>query len=105
MRFLIVTNQRQAPPPEMMPMLVPGMKAWLAESRASGKMVEVWNFAGGAGGGGILDVDSAEELEEVMGTFPFAPFSSIEVYPLSDVDKAMDLLEQNIAQMMESMGG
>jgi muconolactone delta-isomerase len=104
MRFLIVTTQNQAAPPELMGPLVRAMKEWLAEHRDSGRLVEVWNFAGLAGGGGIAEVASHEELEGLMGTFPFAPFSNIEAYPLSDIDAAMDLMEANIAQMMATVG-
>jgi muconolactone delta-isomerase len=104
MRFLVVTNQRQAAPPEMMLPLVQAMKEWLAEHRTSGKLVEVWNFAGIAGGGGIVEVDSHEELEVIMGAFPLGPFSDIEAYALSDVDAAMDLIEANVAKLMAPIG-
>lgn len=104
MRFLIVTTQRQAPPPEMMLPLIHAMKEWLAENRSSGRIVEAWNFAGAGGGGGIAEVASHEELEGLMGTFPFGPFSDMATYALSDLDASLDLAEANMAQMLESVG-
>jgi muconolactone delta-isomerase len=39
--------------------------------------------------GGILSVDSFEELDAIMTSMPFGPFSNIEVYGLSDVKQAL----------------
>ena len=46
--------------------------SWVAEHRASGKMEHVWSFAGYAGGGGIMNVDTHEELDKSMAGFPFS---------------------------------
>jgi muconolactone delta-isomerase len=100
MRFLIVTRATSPLPPPMTPMLVAGMKQWSAAHRESGKLEQVWSFAGMAGGGGILNVDSHEELDEIMAGFPFGPFSHIELYPLADLDAGLDNLEKSMQQMM-----
>ncbi len=82
--------------------LVQGMRQWIASHRASGKIEQVWGFAGTNGGGGILNVASHEELDAIMTGFPFGPFSKIEVYPLSDLDAGLDNFEAAIKQMMGS---
>lgn len=105
MRFLIVTTGREAPPPEMALPMVHAMRAWLAEHRASGRIVDTWSFAGRTGGGGIVEVDSHEELDRVMSGFPYNPISNIEVYPLADLDAMLSGQEAVITQMMEMMGG
>ncbi len=87
-----------------MPMMQ-AMKGWVAEHRQSGKLVDVWSFAGQTGGGGVVEVDSHEELDEIMSGFPFGPFSDVTVYALSDLDRALDTAERAMAQMMEAMGG
>lgn len=87
MQFLVITKQSFPPPPEMLIPLNEAMSAWLAEHRASGKLVQAWSFAGTVGGGGIADVASHEELDEMMVGFPYGASSTIEVYPLADLDK------------------
>jgi muconolactone delta-isomerase len=37
----------------------------------------------------VVDVDSHEELDEIMAGFPFGPFSTTEVYALSDLDRSL----------------
>lgn len=104
MKFLVVTRNREAGPPEMAMPLLQGMRVWLAEHRASGKIAEVWGFAGTTGGGGILEVDSLDELDAVMSGFPYAQWSHVDIYPLSDLDAALDRNEAYITQMMQAMG-
>jgi muconolactone delta-isomerase len=86
-----------------MPMLQ-AMRAWLAEHRASGKIVETWSFAGSVGGGGIVEVDSHEELDAVMAGLPYGQTSNVDVYPLADLDRSLDQTEATITRMMEAMG-
>jgi muconolactone D-isomerase len=105
MQFLIITKQTNPPPPEMVIPLVEAMKAWMAANRASGKSKAIWSFAGTPGGGGIFDVDSHDELDELMIGFPFGPFSSIEVFPLADIDQTLEVLKANFEKMMAMMGG
>jgi muconolactone delta-isomerase len=89
MKFLIVTEGRDPIPPEMALPMLDMMDGWLAEHRGSGKLVDVWSFAGRAGGGGIVDVDSHEELDAIMVGFPFNATSSVSVYALADLDSAL----------------
>jgi muconolactone delta-isomerase len=100
MRFLIVTQASSPFPPDMAMALVQGMKQWAATHTASGKMEQIWSFAGLPGGGGILNVDSHEELDAIMSGFPFANFSKIEIYPLADLNAGLDNFAQAIQQMM-----
>ncbi len=74
---------------------------WAQKYRASGKLERMWNFAGLQGGGGILNVDSHEELEAIMNEFPLGPFMEIEITPLSDLDKAL----QGIIEAAKAMQG
>ncbi|MGI9608394.1 MAG: muconolactone Delta-isomerase family protein [Acidimicrobiales bacterium] len=103
MRFLVVTKSREPMPPEMALPMMKMMQAWVGEHRNSGKMKEVWSFAGIAGGGGIMDVDTHEELDSIMAGFPFAQHSEIQVYALADLDTALaDNVEriEDIQKMM-----
>lgn len=104
MRFLALSKTREAMPPEVAPMLVEAMRTWLDEHRGSGALVDVWSFAGLPGGGGILEVDSTEQLDAVMSAFPFGPFSDMEIYPLSDIDASLTNLATAIESRQRAMG-
>ena len=99
MRFLVVTMSKTPMPPEAMPMLLEGMTAWVDEHRSSGKFEQVWSFAGLQGGGGILNVDSLDELDAIMADFPFGPFSDITIYGLADLDAGLAGFRRAIEQM------
>jgi muconolactone delta-isomerase len=103
MRFLVVTKGRDPLPPEMAIPMLQMFQGWLAEHRASGKLEEAWSFAGQVGGGGIANVDSLEELDAIMATYPFSQTSDIEVYPLADIDAVLETSLANIQGIMEAM--
>lgn len=105
MRFLIVTKGRDPVPPEMAMPMMQMMQGWMAEHRSSGKLEQVWSFAGQLGGGGIANVDSHEELDELMAGFPFGQTSHVEVYPLADLDAALEGSLAAIQAMMAAAGG
>lgn len=105
MQFMIITKAASPPPPEMLLPLNDAMAAWLAEHRGSGKMTHAWSFGGMVGGGGILDVESHEELDAIMLGFPWGPFSTVEVYPLADLDASLAAGRAVAERMMEQLGG
>jgi muconolactone delta-isomerase len=87
-------------------MLVPmigAMEGWVAQLRASGKAKAVWAFAGTNGGGGVLEVESHEELDAIMARFPFAPFSTIEILALSSLDESLANARAFVQEMMAGM--
>ena len=92
MRFLLVTKPKTMPPPDMILPLIDAMDAWVKKYKQAGKLEQVWGFAGQQGGGGIGNVASLEELDQVMAEFPVGPFSDIQIYYLVDLEKS---LEQN----------
>ncbi|MCC6382404.1 MAG: hypothetical protein IT304_07830 [Dehalococcoidia bacterium] len=104
MKFLVVTRATAPLPPEMAQTLVGAMKQWASAHRSSGKMEQIWSFAGMGGGGGVLNVSSHEELDAIMSGFPFGPFSQIDVYPLADLDAGLENFSKSIAQMMAATG-
>ena len=100
MRFLVLTEGRNPVPPEMAMPMMDTMDAWLAEHRASGKLEDVWSYAGRPGGGGILNVDSHEELDAIMVGFPFSQTSSVSVHALADLDASLANSRKQFAAMM-----
>ena len=104
MQFLLIAKQANPAPPEIVVPLIEAMEAWLAQHRASGKLKSAWSFAGTNGGGGVLEVDSHEELDAVMSGFPFTPWSTIEQIALSDIDQGLGNAKATYQQMMEMLG-
>jgi muconolactone delta-isomerase len=100
MRFLIVTMQNTPPPPDMALGLFEALSAWAKSNQEQGKIEQVWSFAGLPGGGGIANVNSLEELDALMTSFPMSPFSDIETYPLVDLEPSLENVRQAIRSMM-----
>ena len=105
MKFLVNTRTKSPIPPEMIPALIDAMTAWTNRLTESGKLEAVWGYAGLAGGGGIANVDSLEELDAVMVEFPFGPFSEIEILPLVDLDGSLQRMKQATEAVLGAMGG
>ncbi len=99
MRFLVVSKAKQPPPPEMALGLVDATAEWARKHTASGKMEQVWSVAGAQGGGGILNVNSLEEMDAIMAEFPFGPFSDVEVSGLVDLETSF----KNTKKAMQAM--
>ncbi|MDP9223563.1 MAG: muconolactone Delta-isomerase family protein [Actinomycetota bacterium] len=51
----------------------------------------------------MLDVESHEELDAIMSRFPFAPFSTIEIIPLSDIDESLAHAKAFVGEMLAGM--
>jgi muconolactone delta-isomerase len=104
MRFLVITKTKHPLPPQMAVGLLDAMIAWTDTYTKSGKMEQIWSFAGYQAGGGILNVESLEELDSVMVHMPLAPFSHVEVYGLVDVKDALNRGKQVTSEMMQGAG-
>ncbi len=94
MRFLITGKNKYLMPPEMGPGVVDATIAWAKKYTASGKIEQLWGLAGMSAGGGILNVNSADELDAIMTEFPLGPFTDIEVHPLVDMVGSMERFKQ-----------
>ena len=88
MQFLIVTKT-QGVPPQLIPSLAEAMKQWMSVHRASGKMESVWALAGQTGGAGVLNVESHQELDDIMAGFPFLPWTDVQVTALADMERSL----------------
>jgi muconolactone delta-isomerase len=102
MRFLILSQPKHPPPPS--PEIFDATSEWINRWQGTGKMEQAFAYAGKPGGGGILDVESHEELDEIMSGFPFGPFSELQVIPLTDLHAALGRGKEAVAQMMAAQG-
>ena len=91
MRFLVVTKPQFPIPPEAVDGLIDELAGWASKWTGQGKLEQVWGFAGFHGIGGIFNVDSLEELDAVIGEFPFWIFSEAEIRPLISLDVRIQL--------------
>ncbi len=94
MRFLIAGKNKYQMPPEMAPAIVDATIAWAKKYTGNGKIEQLWGLAGMSAGGGIANVDSADELDAIMTEFPLGPFTDIEVHPMVDLAGSMEKLKQ-----------
>ena len=103
MPFLVVQKTHHTMPPEAALPLMKAMHEWLKRYRQNGKIEQTWNFAGQAAGGGIISVESHEELDDILAENPIRPFTSVDVYPLTDIDRSFEKQIQVIEHMMQMM--
>jgi muconolactone delta-isomerase len=54
--------------------------------------------------GGILNVDSLEELDTIMTEFPFGPFSEVKVQALVDLTESLQRGKQAAEARAQAMG-
>jgi muconolactone delta-isomerase len=101
MKFLMVSKSKHLVPPELMTDVIGGMKSWLQKYK--GKIEQSWGFADTQGGGGILNVESLEELDLILTEFPMGPFSELDVHGLVALEPSLERL-QIALQSMSSRG-
>ena len=102
MKFLVITIQKWPIPPEMLPALTEATVQWIAEAKKTGKMEALYSIAGQSGGMGIGNVDSLEELDDIVQGIPMGAFSDVQVFPLSDIDHAMATMREQVKKMGSS---
>ena len=98
MRYLITVRPKHQLTPDIIGALAERMSGWVQEHRGSGRLADVWTFAGKAGGGGIMEAASHEELESIMFSMPFSPWSSIDVEPLAAMENTLSLMKEAAQQ-------
>ena len=101
MKFLVISKLKFPLPPEAAPGLMDALAAWAEKYTASGKLEAVWANAGRPGGGGIVNVDSLEELDAIMLESPIGPFSEIEIHPITHLNDSL----QRAKQAFQAMAG
>ena len=104
MKFLTIIIQKFPPPPEMMPALVEGVKQWMDWAKKSGKFEVIYAVAGQPGGLGIAKVDSLEELNDIIQSYPLTPFCEVQTFPLSDIDRALSTWGEQVKKMAGKSG-
>lgn len=66
---------------------------WYGNLMRKGKVHEIYNFTGDAGGFAIFDVSSNEELHQIIVTHPLFPYLARQVIPITDQSVATKAFE------------
>ena len=103
MKFVVISKAKHMVPPEMIIPLLDAFLAWIDKYTESGQFEDGWSFAGMQAGGGILNVDSHEELDAIMAEYPFGPLSEQEIYPVVDLREALQRGKALAQARMEAM--
>jgi muconolactone delta-isomerase len=100
MRFLVTTWSKQNAGPEMLLALAEPMIAWAAKLKKAGKIEVEWSNAGKPGGGAIINVNSLEELNQIMAEMPFGAISKWELTPIIEMETGIRTAKAVIEAMM-----
>ena len=101
MRFLVTLNQKYMVPPEVQLGLLDGSIAWAKKYTASKKLEQSWGFVGLPGGGGVLNVNSLEELNQMMVELPLGAVSQTEIRPIMDMEEAINQTKKALVLMVK----
>jgi muconolactone delta-isomerase len=105
MKFLVMVTPRQVPlPPNLLADLLSAQKDWLKQRRADGTVESLYGFVGG-GGIGIVNVDSHEQMHELLVSSPAFPISDFEVRAIGDFETTIDAGIAALRQAASMMPG
>jgi hypothetical protein len=101
MRFLVTVNQKYMIPPEVQLGLLDGSIAWEKKYVVSKKLEQSWGFVGMPGGGGVLNVNSLEELNQIIAELPLGAVSQTEIKPIMDMEEAINQAKKALMSMVK----
>ena len=109
MQFAVLSRAVDSPtlPPQAAVMLAQKTFELLA-SGSEPRIKAVYPFAGQRAGLLIVDVQSGDELQQLIGSLPFAPIVKSEIYPIGSIQAALQTIEQaqrRLAEMAPAMAG
>lgn len=95
--FKGATKGKPPVPPEQFYELAVKQVEALIDYKKRGKILAGGIKAGGKGSYAIWDVDSIEELHELISQMPMFPFSKIKIVPLIAYEHALESTKQMVA--------
>jgi hypothetical protein len=101
MKFLIISKNRHMIPPDLSPSIIDATILWL--DKYSDKIEQSWVIAGEKGGGGIVNVESLEELDTIQSEFPLGPFTELKVYPMADLKESFNRQKKLDKEIVKSI--
>ena len=100
MNTCVTYRPRQAPPPEMLPMMIEGTQQWL--DKYGERFSTLWWYAGG-GGFGVTDQMDENEIARMMAEHPFTAYCDVDVQICVDPRTGVDTFRQVVAERVAAM--
>jgi hypothetical protein len=99
MQVLVVAMPQHPIPPSEMPGIIEGANDWYARHKDE---FDLFGTFPGGGGFGVIDVDDAARINQLMLEMPFSPFSHYEVRPFLPGDTGFAQLREAMAAQAAS---
>ncbi len=91
MRFLAIDRGTIAETePAFDPKIFLEAKEWMEKKMEEGKIAMAYALSGEHASCIVFDVDSLEELDDLLLEYPLSPYSAIEIYGLSDIARSFE---------------
>ena len=100
MKFLMIERHRESLTRECLEKIAPQMFAYLEKLHEMGK-AEHWVMVGQPGGIVMFDVESNEELAVLISQCPIYPYTTREIIPLWEPEKAAGFVDTIVNQMKD----
>ena len=102
MKYLVTARRRDgvSVPPDAIAGMLLAQRDWLREKLDEGTLDVAYTFAQGGGGIGIANVESGDELNEILTSSPLFGVSLIELQPLVGIEA----LENSASAMRRTAG-
>lgn len=104
MQFAVImraTDSSSLPPQAQV--ALPRQTFEMLSSKKDPHIKAVYPFAGERAGVFIIEADTADELQELIGTLPLSPMARAEVHPISSVQGVLKTLQQMEQRMSQAM--
>lgn len=98
MKFLVIERHRESLTRDVLEKVAPAMFEYLRKLEQMGK-AQHYVLAGNPGGVVLFDVESNEELAVLVSGSPIYPYTTREIYPLWEPDKAADYVKTLVETM------
>lgn len=94
MKFLVISKPKSVldVPPRVLEAWLRSSKEWFREMMTDGKIERTYALAGElAGSMNIFEVQTNEELDDLIQDIPMSSMVEFEIYPLSDTIRALEM--------------
>ena len=92
MKFLVHWKMRPGPADEVLRLLPDDLK-FCKNAMKEGKLLQSYVLAGKPEGFEVFEVESNEEMHEIIMNAPFGPFLDFEVWPIVDFEFSLNTLK------------
>jgi len=81
-------------------------KEWemVMDQRVKGKVVDVYGFDDGTGGIVIYEVESKEELDQLLNELPLDPYANWQTIPLITAETGLEKAKRKLRELEEETG-